>query len=280
MIEARFDTDIKTVFFRYRRKIWRKETFCVVNPDYEQVWGEDFDFITKVSRPTRNKAPYNIPGGPALPATARFIDDTPVTFTCPLQAWIHALCCERIPNTSEMDKKNFFNSLWRGNAFMTNYAGTDSRKNCINGDNPLEDYPQIQPMVTGGALLRVAGEVVKDNGEYWLVEAINPEEEFEAYHPGTHAWLFFEPTLSARKPIVDKKKGLIGYEEWYQEPFHHYEEKTVIPVLGFIEDKRSSTGWCNLIEKQRVRVLKHDEFVPSPYILRDGRVLDNPYEKL
>lgn len=281
MLEVLFDRTHYQPLVEYRKKqVFRTQTFGVVNPDYEQVWGADYNYSTKVSRPSRNGTPYNVPSGRALPATARFLDDTPVKFTCDLQEWVHSICCERVPSAGDTDKKNWFRSLWRGNAFMSNFAGTDTRRDCISKTNLNADFPQVQPMATGGALLRIVGESKARGVDCYTFEAINPLDNYRDYHPTTHKWLFFGPTLSARTPLYDGKGFVVGYEEWYQEPFHHYGEQTVIPIFGFIKDERSSTGWVSILDKGRVRVLQNDEPVPNPYLLRDGRQLSNPYEGL
>lgn len=279
MLEMFFDRTHYQITVQYHKKgVKRDQTFGVVNPDYDQIWDVDHNYVTKVSRPSRNKVPYDVPGGRALPATARFFDDTPVKFTCELQEWVHSICCERLASASDLNKKNWFQSLWRGNAFMSNYAGTDTRKNCIGMTNLGADFPQVQPMATGGTLLLILGENKVRGMDCYIFEAINPLEKFHVYHPKKHKWLFFEPTLSARAPLYDDKGYIVGYEEWYQEPFHHYDEKTIIPIFSFIRDERSSTGWVNILDKRRVRILQNDEPVPNPYVLRDGRKIPNPYE--
>ena len=70
---------------------------------------------------------------------------------------------------------------------------------------------------------------------------------------------------------------MIRKEEWYNEPFSQYAENAVVPVFGFVSDARSVTGWANVIEKYRVRILGTTEAVPNPFIIR-GRVKPNPYE--
>lgn len=252
-------------------------TYCVVNPDYEQVWSsEDFKNYKRVSRPTRNGTPYNVSSGQGLPATARFVEDTPVRFARDLQFYVHGLC-SRGTGISEQEKKNSFRSLWRDNAWMSNFAGTMTRADYIN-ENGLPPYIQIQPMATGGALLKIVGETRVKRTDCWLIEAINPDVEFESYDPDLQPWLFFRPTLSIREWIFDKKNNPIEKREWFNEPFPQYGEASVVPVFGFLKDTRLSTGWMNVIEKYRVRVLSENEPVPNPFRLRYGRTKINPYE--
>ena len=252
----------------------RVGTYCIVNPDYQQKW-TGFKVNELASRPTRNGIAYNAVSGQGLPATARFVDDTPVKFVRDLQYWVHGLCSENA-SISDAEKKAAFRSLWRDNAWMSNFAGTWSRADYIN-NNGLPPEIQIQPMATGGALLRVVGETRVKQTDCLLIEAINPTKAYNPYHPRTHPWLFFRPTLSVRQWIFDNKNNVIRKEEWYNEPFSQYAENAVVPVFGFVSDARSVTGWANVIEKYRVRILGTTEAVPNPFIIR-GRVKPNPYE--
>lgn len=259
--------------------------FLLVNPDYEQVWE---DGRKKISRNTRNGVAYGAVSGRAIAATARFSDDRFVVFTCDLQQWIHELCSERAPHLTEARRKADFASCFRDNAWMSNKAGTWTRRDCVNNRNGDLGFPQLQPMATGGALLKYVGETSKD----YLVEAINPFSNYRQYHPKTHRWLFFEPTLSARY-WTENEKILVGAEaynndhhldkttkrqEWYQEPMHFYAENLIMAVWGFIADARSSTDWVNRIPKMRCRFLGLNERVPNPYVMRFGRTRANPYE--
>jgi hypothetical protein len=274
-----------TIAVRKKNMTTRPEgVLAIVNNDYDQVWvNDDGSTVTKVSRNTRNGVAYGAPSGKAVPATARFRDDRFVVFDCPLQHWIHELCCERIPNRTEDEKKAWFRGCFRDNVWMSNFAGTWSREDCINKTLVGSGFPQLQPMATGGSLLRVIGETRLTGTDCYLVEAINPLAEYRLYHPSTHPWLFFEPTLSARywvemEPADDGHPNkTMKRQEWYQEPMHFYAENTVMAVFGFTADSRSSTGWVNVVPMYRCRILGADESVPNPYIMRYGRMRANPY---
>jgi hypothetical protein len=134
--------------------ITRVGTFGVVNPDFEQAWGPDFNYMHHVSRNTRNGVAYGAVSGKAVPATCRFKDDTFLYMTCEIQEWLHALCSERAPGISEARKKMDFRSMYRSNAYITNNAGTDNRQDCINGTGEGKGWPQLQPMVTAATLLK------------------------------------------------------------------------------------------------------------------------------
>lgn len=254
----------------------RDGTYYIVNPDYDQVWSsvEFPNRNKKVSRPTRNGTPYNAVSGRGLPATARFVDDKPVKFFRDLQFWVHGLCSEK-SGQSEAENKKDFASLWRDNGWMTNFAGTWTRADYING-NGMPPEIQQQPMACGGSLLRYVGDTVVRQTQCILIEAINPEVEYRKYHPSTHPWLFFRPTISAREWIFDSKNNVIEKREWFNEPFDDYGENAVVPIYGFREDKRSSTGWCNVIETYRVKLLPPESPVPNPFVIR-GRTKENPY---
>jgi len=272
-----------TAFFpeQVEYKLSRAGTFCVVNPDYDQLWDAD-EFPKRnyhVSRPTRNGTPYsdNVPSSKGLPATARFVDDTPVKFFKDLQFWVHGLCSENSQQSESMNKRDF-QSMWRDNAWMSNFAGTWTRADYIN-NNGMPPEIQIQPMVCGGSLLKIVGESTVRQTPCWIVEAINPNVLFRGYHPDDQPHLFFRPVLSVREWIKDAKGNITQKNEYYAEPFDDYGENSVVPVFGFRYDLRSSTKYTNVIEKYRVRLLG-DSPVPNPFIMRYGRKKANPYEGL
>lgn len=269
----------------YQLQPKRDGVFSVVNLDYDQQWGADFDNAFHVSRNTRNRIPYGAISGKAVPATCRFKDDTFLYMTCEIQYWLHALSSERSPQIPEARRKQDFRSLYRANAYITNNAGTDNRQDCVNGTGEGKGLPQFQPMVTGGTLLKIVDETSKE----YLIEAINPNVSRD-YRPETHLWLFYPPTISARYWINEEKKNLLDYnndnhpdkitpkQEWYNEPFHYYAENTILPVVGFIPNGNSSTGFVNRVDKFRVRLLGLSEPVPNPFVMRFGRAKQNPYK--
>lgn len=263
----------------YTKAPERQGVFGIIKPDFEQVWdSNEFRYYRRVSRNTRNGVAYSetVKSSYGAPATARFADDTPVKFFKELQFWVHGLCSER-SGQSEEDNKKDFRSMWRDNAFMSNFAGTNTRADYVN-DNGLPPEIQIQPMSTGGNLLRIVGETTHRQVPCYVFEAINPNVEFRGYHPIAHKWLFFYPTISVRQWIKDNKGGWLEKREYFNEPFDDYGENAVIPVFGFRYDLRSSTKYTNIIEKTRVRLLAPTEPVPNPYLLRDGRKKENPFK--
>lgn len=260
--------------------------FGVVLPDYETVWVERDVYgvlrtLKKLDRNSRNEilngqkqgSGYNAPSGEAVPATARFSDDRPVEMPCDLQWWLFDMNKSKAPSLARA--KADWASCFRDNVWMSNNSGTWSRHDCIN-ENGLPDFLQVQPMMTGGAVFRYIGETAKD----YLVEAINPKVNlYKDITPEAYPWLLFTPTLSARRQIKDAKNYVTGYETWYQEPMHFFGEKMRVPVFGFIPDARATvTGFVNRLPKFRGRLLGDAELVPNPFVMRDGRVLKNPYE--
>lgn len=262
-------------------------TYVLIKNDYDQVW-PDHGNITKVSRNTRNGVAYGAPSGTAVPATARFVDDRFVVFDCALQHWLHNMCSKRAPGWTDEQLKATFASCYRDNVWMSNKAGTWTREDCINGTNIGTGYPQLQPMATGGSVLKVVRLGRFKNEDVFYIEAINPEVEYLIYAPETHPWLFFFPSLSARwwrereDLTSEKNKNHLDKttprQEWYQEPMHFYDEGTVIPVFGFIPDSASRTGWVNVVQANRCKYLGMEESVPNPWIMRFGRSKPNPYE--
>jgi hypothetical protein len=258
-------------------RLSRDGMYCVVNPDYDQRWGVEFVKNWRVSRPTRNGTPYsdNVPSSKGLPATARFVDDTPVKFFRDLQFWVHGLCSENAQQSEALNKKDFA-SMWRDNAWMSNFAGTWTRADYINNNGKPPEI-QLQPMACGGSLLKIVGESTVRQTPCWVVEAINPNFSYRGYHPDTHKHLFFRPILSVREWLKDLKGNVTQKNEFYAEPFDDYGENSVVPVFGFRYDVRSSTKYTNVIEKYRVKLLG-DSPVPNPFIMRYGRKKANPYE--
>ncbi len=259
--------------------------FGVVKSDYDTTWTEQdkngvMRTITKLDRNSRNEilalkpqgTGYDAPAGQAVPATARFSDDKPVSMPCNLQWWLFDMNKDKAPTLARA--KADWASCFRNNVWMSNNSGTWTRHDCIN-ENGMPDFLQVQPMMTGGAVFRYIGETAKD----YLVEAINPLVNYVKFTPELYPWLFFTPTLSARKQLKDEKGYVTGYETWYQEPMHFFGEKMRVPVFGFIPDARATvTGFVNRLPKFRGRLLEAGELVPNPFVMRDGRALLNPYE--
>lgn len=287
MKSVQLDYQSKKIIFKNNAR--PSGTYGVVYPDYNQVWNipnyeNKMVTLKLLDRNSRNEilagkkqgSGYFAPSGQSVPATGRFLDDTFVEFTKDLQEWFHYELNggKTNPEQAKIDFKNCF----RDNAWMTNFAGSWTRADYIN-NNGMPPYIQLQPMVMGGAVVKIVEEIIYKKQPALLVEAINPKINYKSYSPENQRWLFFRPMNSARKEILDKKGYRVGFECWYQEPSNSwYGEKMEMGIWGFIENKNSSTGWCNLIEKSRVRIISEGEKIPNPYIMRDGRAMQNFYE--
>jgi len=256
----------------------RKGLYCIVNPDFQQVWDKnEYKNYKNVSRNTRNGIAYaeHVESYYGAPATARFLDDTPLVFKKEFQEWVHFTNHAR-SQQSEAASKSDFRFMFRDNAWMSNFAGTKTRADYING-NGLPPEIMKQPMATGGALLKIVGETVHRGAAAWLVEAINPNVSI-AFTFAEFPHLYFPPTISCRLWTRDAKGNFISKEEFYSEPYPAYGENTIMPILGFRKDPRSITGYVNLIAKTRVYILPNDRPIPHPYVMRFGRTKPNPYD--
>lgn len=237
--------------------------YCVVNLDYDQDWGSEFTRNYHVSRPTRNNAPgygsANYSAG--LPATARFMVDDVVVMTPAIQKWMHGLCSDKAGLSPEsIEAKNSWRSIMTGFRFITNFAGSETHADFINGANLDNDPMQLQPMGTGGTVLKILGEAKIKGVDCWKVEAINDKEDFTRFTPLRHPHLFFRPTNSCRSPLfypTGRWNGL--YREDISTPFHQYRNMSIIPVWG--------VGVAyNFIAKSRVRVLGIGQSWPSAFV--------------
>jgi len=232
--------------------------FCVVNLDYDQVWE---DGVTHKSRPSRNNAWKNTDGSfiYGLPATARFAVRSGskdfISLFKELQLWMHELCRSRVPSMSDAQAKKEWQGLMWGGRMITDHAGSDTHADYVNGTNLDQDDMKLKPMVTGGAILKIKGEIRLFGVDCWIVEAMNPLTYFN-YNPIEHWWLFFYPTISRREGIIRPDHALV---EYLSIPFPQYKNNVILPVFA-------PTGKNeNYIEKSRVRILDSNEPNPLPY---------------
>lgn len=243
--------------------------FGVVNLNYDQRWVmDDGRVLYHVSRPTRNGTKGVVING--APDTARFmvaggIPDT-VDLHSDLQLWWHGLCRERIPGTSDAEAKASWRSLTSGGGegggegrFMTDFAGTDTRADYINGVNLDKGVAKAKPMVCGGAILKIIGERTVGGTDCHVVDAIDPIGNYRQFNPRVHFWLFFYPTISRREPMFDAKGQFIGFLEYLSVPFPQYKNKALAPVFGVAGRPN------NFIPKDRVRLLDINQPLPSPF---------------
>lgn len=167
-----------------------------------------------------------------------------ITLTEPIQKWMHKLCWSRTPSLPEDQAKLSWKSLMSGASegnnrtarAFSNFSGSGTNADYINGNNLDTEPIKIDFVLCGGAWLKILGEDNRRNikvEDCWVVEAIDPASDFTRFHPSTHPWLFFYPTVSVRKPYVDKNGTPTGkFIEYISEPFPQYNNLSVMPVFG------------------------------------------------
>lgn len=234
------------------------DRFCYVKYDYDQQW-PDFNNIYHVSRPTRNKAASRVE---SLPATAIFRNNRQsVPMTRDIQEWIHGMCWAGSPTMPVSEAKKSFYSLFRDDAYATNFAGTTTRADYINGTNLNKGLPLLIPMVCGGATLKIVGERRIGTEDCWAIETIDSTKSYRDFNPIAHPHLFYRPTNSARRKIM--RTNALGVKVWtgkwteiFSNPFSQYREKAIVPIM---------TVGTNVayIPKWRVKVLLNGEKAPG-----------------
>ncbi|MDP1715131.1 MAG: hypothetical protein Q8L41_10345 [Anaerolineales bacterium] len=266
MIRIIAHTEDGDIAFEPRQTPKRIGLFGVVKQDYDQAWiQDDGSIITEKSRPSRNNADDSIRG---LPATARFIVANSIrdniSLHQDLQLWMHGLCRQRIPGTSEAEAKKSWGSLTSGSGmsarFYTDFAGSDTHADYVNGNNLDKEPMKGKPLVTGGTILKIIGERRVAGTNCHVVEAINPTGNYRQYNPRDHWWLFFYPTVSAREQVRDAESKLLYFLEYISEPFPQYKNKTVMPVFAMAGENE------NYIPKSRVKILGEYDALPSPFV--------------
>lgn len=236
-------------------------TYGVVKLDYDQQWPssvvEKPNLRFRVSRPTRNSAARKTKG---LPATARFKDDRTVVLTKDLQEWIHKLCWDKAPGMSEKEAKNAWRSLMADDRYTTNYAGSQTRADYVNGTRLSERPIELQPMTTGGAILKILREQRYFGEDCYVFEAINSLGDYRQYNPTDHPHLFYRPSNSVRVEINDSRGRWTGtWRENKSDPFPQYLGQAIIPIFGVGQSE-------NYLPKWRVRILQQGEAWPSPFV--------------
>lgn len=237
--------------------------FCYVLPDYDQQWPIWEGGKFHVSRPTKNlgTAFRNTFGLPATARLAGLQKDTPMTKD--IQLWIHGLCRAGVPSMSDAIAANAFASLFRDNAYATNYAGTTTRADYINGTNLGAGLPMLMGVTCGGTLLKRVGEKNIGVVPHWAVETIDATKDYRSFNPVDHPHLFYQPVTSRREKImVENNHGDLvwsgKWEEWHAIEFSQYDGYAIVPIL---------TNGVSIayIPKWRVKVLAPGECAPSPF---------------
>jgi hypothetical protein len=236
--------------------------YGVVKLDYDQQWpAEQIPDPTRrfhVSRPTRNNAPRYTKG---LPATARFLDDKIVVMTEEIQRWMFGMCWNSVPGMTEYEAKQSWRSLTADDRYITNFAGSTTKADYINGTNIDKGPMNLVPMGTGGTILKIIGEDNNFFGEdCWIFEAINMLGNFKKFTPLTHPWLFYQPTNSVRVEIMKPNGVWSGaYREDKSDPLPQFRGKSIVPVVNVGKS-------YNYLPKWRIRILSPGEPFPSPFV--------------
>jgi hypothetical protein len=141
---------------------------------------------------------------------------------------------QRNPSLTPKEGANAFASLFRDNAYATNFAGTTTRADYVNLSNLDAGLPMLIPMVCGGSVLRQIGERNYGGESCWIVETISNGSNYRNFTPQSHPWLFYTPSSSARRKIY---KSVLGVNVWYgkwnetfSNPFSQY-GNPIVPIM-------------------------------------------------
>ena len=208
--------------------------------DYDQRWTADNGNQYHVSRPTRNKAPARTE---SLPATANFrATQSNVPMTEDIQLWIHSLNMARNPSLPEAEGKAAFRSLFRDDAYATNFAGVTTRADYINLTNLDAGLPMLIPMGCGGSVLRQVGTRNYGGEECWIIETISNASDYKRYNPQAHPWLFYTPSSSARRKILKLGIWFGKWNETFSNPFSQY-KNPIVPIITVNTDRALIPKW-------------------------------------
>lgn len=248
-------------YFSDKFSNYDSSVYGVVYLDYDQVWPtfviDEESRRRNVSRPTRNNAARYTKG---LPATAKFLDDRVVVMTPDIQLWMHELCREQVPSMPADLARNSWKSLMADDRYITNFAGSTTRADYINGTNLDREPMALLPMSTGGAIKKIIGETRIAGQDCWIFEAIDSLGNYRQYHPLTHPWLFYRPTNSVRVELVNSNGVWTGgYRENKSDPLPQYDDKSIIPIFNVGKSE-------NYLPKWRIRILNAGEQWPSPFV--------------
>jgi hypothetical protein len=202
--------------------------------DYDQKWTADNGNKYHVSRPTRNGASARFE---SLPATANFRGTANnVPMTQDIQIWIHEINMARNPSLTIKEGKNAFSSLFRDDAYATNFAGTSTRADYVNLVNLDQGLPMLIPMGCGGTVFRQVGERDYHGEPCWVIETMSNTENYRQYTPQSHPWLFYIPSSSARRKVYKTVLGLpVWFGVWnetFSNPFSQY-KNPIMPIITF-----------------------------------------------
>ncbi len=245
-----------------------------------------------ISRPTQNGNGFSKVGAPdtvRLPTVVGKPDT--ITLTQPMQEWMHRLCWERTPSMKEVDAKMSWRGLTSGGTpgdgstarAFSDYAGSETHADYINGANLDQGAIKLKHIICGGSFVKILDDdnrkTIKST-DCFVVEAIDPLSDFKKYHPSTHPWLFFYPTISRRMPLKDARGRYSGkFIESLSIPFPQYNDKSIMPIWsspgeGVVYVPKDRLKLAHRPESPYRHVNTQDEFgntyrtyvYPNPYI--------------
>ncbi len=212
-----------------------------------------------LSRPTQLNKPLGSALG--LPDTCKLQDSTYVELTEELQWYWFDLLKQNAPSYfTDDDLKLAWRKLTRDDQAFTNFAGSDTRADYINGTNLDKEPMGYEPIITGGNVVWLTDLNLRDiKGELYYklycIDSTKPLPSINEVNNALTCWLVFSATTSKR--LVDLNTKTILRED-LEEPFWWLDGNNVpVPLLG--------NSGTNYIPKNRVRILGNDEEIPSPY---------------
>jgi len=238
---------------------------------------------TGESRPTNNGSGSNKLG---LPDTVKGVQENKVRdfvfLTEQMQKWMHRLCWERVPSMSEAEAKLSWKSLMNGGGgtegtqmsarAFSDYKGSETNADYINMSNLDKDPIGMKSILTGGAWVEVLKYTRVNGVEVVKISAIDPLSDFEQYHPHTHPWLFFYPTISRREKILEGKDNKFNgrFVESLSIPFPQYKDKPILPIWA-----QPGTDYVYMPADRFV-----ERAVPASPFRGSNYAYPNPYEGL
>lgn len=204
-----------------------------------------------VSRPERNNAPPNIMG---LPEVHKLVDAGRIKLTKSLQYfWFGLLKKSASDIMSDIELKIAWRSLTHGGRAFTNGAGSNTHADYISNKNLNKTPMLMEPIICGGALVKIIGEGRKYGEDCWKIETINSNSVDLNITYETHPYFIYCATNSTRNILPN---GTRKTEQFWQ-----LEGRNVyVPIMT----KNSNFNW---IQKYKVETIDWSigQMPPNPY---------------
>ena len=190
---------------------------------------------TGKSRLSMKDAHYKQGQRAGLPDTWQIVGRTTaennfVKLTSELQYLWYDECKKRAPL---IDVDANFNSITKGDKFITNYFGSDTCRVYPTHKNEDKEDMRYFTLVTGNAVVEIAGSkkffARAWYTPFWCIDASKPVSEFT---PDKYPYRWYTPTNSVRNPIKDVNGNWLGiYDESIVEPFGQFNNRVVVPIF-------------------------------------------------